>query len=180
MGFVKLQADRRLGRAYAGLLPFVEGLYHMGYISKEVYEAHIKRYSEPLETRDFKAEQVDPKTKEITEKLEQTIQNFKSQWDYAPFKSKVYIIQKALKYQEQIPKAKQFLEWLKNEKFHIEPKDIETIKGISTHPDLFNDPMVKLYKEKWLLEILLCSDQIPEAKAFFDRETLEQKVNANE
>lgn len=47
-GFIQIQADRDLGRSYAGLLPFVEGLYHLGYISKEVYDAHFKKYSEPL------------------------------------------------------------------------------------------------------------------------------------
>ena len=50
IGFIKLQADKRLGRSYAGLLPFTEGLFRMGYISKEVYEEHIKKYSEPLES----------------------------------------------------------------------------------------------------------------------------------
>lgn len=47
-GFIKLQADKNLGRAYAGLLPYVEGLYRMGYISKEVYDFHFKKYSEPM------------------------------------------------------------------------------------------------------------------------------------
>jgi len=46
--FIRLQADKDLGRSYAGLLPYVEGLYRMGYITKDVYEAHVKRYSEPL------------------------------------------------------------------------------------------------------------------------------------
>ena len=46
--FIKLQADKGLGRSYAGLLPLVEGLYHMGYLSKEVYEEHVKKYSQPL------------------------------------------------------------------------------------------------------------------------------------
>jgi len=48
LGFVRLQADKGLGRSYAALLPFVEGLYHMGYISKEVYEQHARKYSQPL------------------------------------------------------------------------------------------------------------------------------------
>ena len=46
--FVKLQADKDLGRSYAGLLPYVEGLYHLGYLSKEVYEKQFAKYSEPL------------------------------------------------------------------------------------------------------------------------------------
>lgn len=44
--FIKLQADRDLGRSYAGLLAFVEGLYRLGYITKEVYEVHFKKYNE--------------------------------------------------------------------------------------------------------------------------------------
>lgn len=49
-GFIRLQADKGLGRSYAGLLPFVEGLFRLGYISKEVYEEHVKKYSAPLES----------------------------------------------------------------------------------------------------------------------------------
>jgi hypothetical protein len=46
--FIKLQADKDLGRSYAGLLPFVEGLYAMGYIDEQVYVQHKERYSAPL------------------------------------------------------------------------------------------------------------------------------------
>jgi hypothetical protein len=49
--FIKLQADRELGRSYAGLLPFVEGLYTMGYLSKEEYMAHQERYNTKLEDK---------------------------------------------------------------------------------------------------------------------------------
>jgi hypothetical protein len=48
LAFIKLQSDRGLGRSYAALTPFVEGLYSLGYISKEVYEVHKQRYSAPL------------------------------------------------------------------------------------------------------------------------------------
>jgi len=47
-GFIKLQADKGLGRSFAGLLPFTEGLYRLGYISEEVYEQHLRKYSKPL------------------------------------------------------------------------------------------------------------------------------------
>lgn len=46
--FIKLQADKDLGRSYAGLLPFVEGLYAMGYINEQVYVQHKEKYSVPL------------------------------------------------------------------------------------------------------------------------------------
>jgi len=48
-GWLKLQVDKDLGRTYAGLLLFTEGLYQLGYINKEVYEQHQKKYSQPLE-----------------------------------------------------------------------------------------------------------------------------------
>ncbi len=36
--FIKLQADKGLGRSYAGLLSFTSGLYYLGYLSKIDYE----------------------------------------------------------------------------------------------------------------------------------------------
>jgi hypothetical protein len=51
VAFIRLQADKTIGRSYAGLLPFVEGLYHMGYINKDVYQAHVLKYSEKLVTK---------------------------------------------------------------------------------------------------------------------------------
>ena len=48
VAFIRLQADRAVGRSYAGLLPFVEGLFHMGYINREVYEKHVQKYSDKL------------------------------------------------------------------------------------------------------------------------------------
>ena len=55
-GFTKLMADKCLGRAFAGLLPFIEGLYQMGYISKDTYEAHVEKYSIPLYVEESKPE----------------------------------------------------------------------------------------------------------------------------
>lgn len=48
LGFIKLQADRKLGRSYAGKLAFVEGLFHLGYLSKQNYENYVKKYSQGL------------------------------------------------------------------------------------------------------------------------------------
>jgi hypothetical protein len=48
VALIRLQADKGLGRSYAGLLPFVEGLYHMGYINLDVYQKHVAKYSESL------------------------------------------------------------------------------------------------------------------------------------
>jgi len=46
--FIKLQSDKGLGRSYAGLLGFVEGLYHMGYLTDGEHEEHAKKYSVSL------------------------------------------------------------------------------------------------------------------------------------
>lgn len=48
VGFNKLMGDKELGRSYAGLLCFTEGLYRHGYISEQQYRNHKKRYSVPL------------------------------------------------------------------------------------------------------------------------------------
>lgn len=45
---VRLQADKQLGRSYPVLYALNEGLYKLGYISKEVHEIYEKRYSEKL------------------------------------------------------------------------------------------------------------------------------------
>lgn len=44
----KLQADKCLGRSYAGLRVYTEGIYRLGYISKDCYEAHVEKYEKPL------------------------------------------------------------------------------------------------------------------------------------
>ncbi len=46
--FSKLQADKCLGRSFAGLRAFTEGIYRLGYISKDSYEAHVEKYEVPL------------------------------------------------------------------------------------------------------------------------------------
>jgi len=47
MAFVRLQADKNLGRSFAGLLSFVEGLHQMGYITEAQYLRYQKKYSTP-------------------------------------------------------------------------------------------------------------------------------------
>jgi hypothetical protein len=69
LGFVKLQADKSLGRSYAALLPFVEGLHAMGYISDEVYREHTARYSKPLVVQKTIVEAAEDKTQELNKVL---------------------------------------------------------------------------------------------------------------
>jgi hypothetical protein len=53
VGFIKLQADKGLGRSFAGQLAFNTGLYNLGYLSKEDYEQLAKKYSQGLITEDY-------------------------------------------------------------------------------------------------------------------------------
>lgn len=49
MAFTRLRADKGLGRSFAGLLCFIEGLHNMGYIGDQDYRRYRKRYSTPLD-----------------------------------------------------------------------------------------------------------------------------------
>jgi hypothetical protein len=86
-GFIRLQADKGLGRSYAGLLPFTEGLFRLGYISKEVYEEHFKKYSTPLvvekpETNVSSLEQ--QKAKQLLAHKDWQFKEMLAQWDLHP------------------------------------------------------------------------------------------------
>ena len=48
LSLVKLQADRNLGRSYAGLLALAEGLYQLGYLDKANHDQVAEKYSIPL------------------------------------------------------------------------------------------------------------------------------------
>ena len=104
-GFIRLQAAKGLGRSFAGLLPFVEGLFRLGYITQEVYEAHIKRYSQPLVTeKPLSLAQL--KTKESLAKITKEFSNVIAQWDTMNVKAKDYWFKKAEEYRDTVPNAK--------------------------------------------------------------------------
>jgi hypothetical protein len=98
-GWVKLQADRDLGRTYAGLLPFVEGLYRLGYISKEVYDENIKKYSEPLNATEKTILEDQDQIKSLKEK-DMQFKGMLEAWDIPHLKSnwRQYAIAEAKKY----------------------------------------------------------------------------------
>jgi hypothetical protein len=73
--FIRLQADKDLGRSYAGLLPWVEGMYHFGYLSEQEYQENVKRYSEPLTKKESDRES--PEAKRERELLESKDSVFK-------------------------------------------------------------------------------------------------------
>lgn len=47
---IQFQAQNSLGRSYACLLIFVEGMHSLGLIDDDVYTFYKQRYSKPLET----------------------------------------------------------------------------------------------------------------------------------
>lgn len=108
-GFIKLQADKNLGRSYAGLLPFIEGLFKLGYISQEVYESHIKKYSVPL-TEDNKPTIEKLQAKSEHDELVKQFSNIIKDWSNMKAKSKGYWVKKAREHQADIPNAKLILE----------------------------------------------------------------------
>ena len=115
--FIKLQADKGLGRSFAGLLPFVEGLHNLGYISKEVYEEHRKRYSQPLVAeKPLTLKQL--KKKESIAKLTKEFSNVIKQWDTMNVKAQQYWIKKASEHRDSVPNAKLLL-GLRREKVFV-------------------------------------------------------------
>jgi len=80
VAFIKLQADRGLGRSYAALLPFVEGLRAMGYISENVYREHVNRYSQPLLVQKTISEVVDTQADQLNRAMGMAV----DQWNEHP------------------------------------------------------------------------------------------------
>lgn len=105
LAFIKLQAEKGLGRSYAGLLPFVEGLHQMGFITDKVYETHKAKYSEPLVAKkQLTLSQL--KQKETIEQVAKEFSDVINQWDSMKPEAKKYYIEKAKKYKEKVPNAK--------------------------------------------------------------------------
>jgi len=112
--FIKLQADKNLGRSYAGLLPFVEGLYQLGYLSKKEYEKRVRKYSKSLDEMEKENE---PLTKEQLEKekklkdLEKQFSMVIEQWNLHPsLEWRLRWVKKAKEWKDKIPSAKALLD----------------------------------------------------------------------
>lgn len=130
LGFIKLQADKELGRSFAALLPFTEGLYRMGYISEEVYEAHKKRYSEPLTTENeaqknqrLRREQC---VKRETEELNKQFGMVADQWESHTSKEWRRTWIKKAKQHLDVPNAKLILELAQSKETTLEDSIILT------------------------------------------------------
>jgi len=112
--FIKLQADKGLGRSYAGLLPFVEGLYQLGYLSKKEYEKRVKKYSKSLDEMEKENK---PLTKEQLEKekklkdLEKQFSMVIEQWNLHPsLEWRLRWVKQAKEWKDKIPSAKALLD----------------------------------------------------------------------
>lgn len=79
--FIRLQADKGLGRSYAGLLPFVEGLYRLGYLTKEEYEEHFKKYSQELKDEAKPLTKSDLEKQDKLQQTEKILTEAYKQWD---------------------------------------------------------------------------------------------------
>jgi hypothetical protein len=109
VAFIKVQADKGVGRSYAGLLPFVEGLYHMGYINRDVYQAHVAKYSERLTQN----KQLTLAETQEMEKNKQQARYFKAvadQWQSLTPQQQQTHLKRALEARTKIPAAELVIE----------------------------------------------------------------------
>lgn len=81
MGFIKLQADKGLGRSFAGLLAFTTGLFEMGYISKAEYLRFKARYSTPLDKEPQQLTLAETPMQNELNKLDKTFSDVLAQWN---------------------------------------------------------------------------------------------------
>lgn len=104
--FIRLQADKGLGRSYAGLLALTEGLHCLGYLSEDEHAIYVKRYSRKLTEQKTALTLQQTKEKEARIKLEKQFSDIIKQWSTMKQSSRDYYMKKALDNKEIIPNAK--------------------------------------------------------------------------
>jgi hypothetical protein len=103
---VKLQADKELGRSYAGLLAFTEGLHTLGYLEKADYERLREKYSQGLEKEQPLTFEQLQKQKEI-DKMAKKFSMVLDQWHMHPdSKWRDYWLREAEAWKDKVPNAK--------------------------------------------------------------------------
>ncbi|RLI44854.1 hypothetical protein DRO64_03315 [Candidatus Bathyarchaeota archaeon] len=82
LALIRLQADKGLGRSFAGLLALTEGLYRLGYLEEKEYTRLRKRYSIPLKEVivTYNAEEQLPPFKEALEEWDKRDKEWKLKW----------------------------------------------------------------------------------------------------
>jgi len=58
---IQFQATKKLGRSFAGLLIFIEGMKSLDLIDEDTYEYYKRRYDKPLEDSPIKVQVVKPR-----------------------------------------------------------------------------------------------------------------------
>ena len=98
---IKLQADRGLGHSFSAMLPFVEGMYQLGYLAKEDYEVYKAKYSVSLEDDANRPSLTEIRLRESKEqKYRQLNNHYKlviEQWDSLKVDAKYYHVKDAKK-----------------------------------------------------------------------------------
>jgi len=116
LSFIKLQADKSLGRSYAGLLAFVEGLHQMGYLNEEQYLAHKNRYSLPLDEEPRQLTLEETKKAQERKLLERRFAQVIDQWEIHKDKTwRKHWVQKAHEYGD-LTNAKKLLAFVEARK----------------------------------------------------------------
>jgi hypothetical protein len=118
MAFIKLQGDKGLGRSFAGLLAFNEGMHNLRYITDDEYEINKQKYSRKLieiePQKPLSLEQVNVK-KEL-DKMSRAFSEVLRQWNLTHndphWKEKWF--EKAEVWKDKIPSASMIID-LKNQ-----------------------------------------------------------------
>jgi len=61
--FIQFQAEHKLGKAYAGLLIFIEGMKSLKLIDGETYDFYKHKYNKPLQVSPIEIQPLKPKLK---------------------------------------------------------------------------------------------------------------------
>jgi hypothetical protein len=107
LGFIKFQADNKLGRSFAGQRIFIEGQYRLGYLPEADYEILKKRYSSSLAGLEQKPTFEQVKEKEKLSNLTKMFSMILDQWAIHPdmvWRKKWR--EEAEKWKEKVPNAK--------------------------------------------------------------------------
>lgn len=113
LALIKYQAQKELGRPYAGLLLITKQIYQEKLITKELYDIFVNRYSRKLVPENFKEQEIVMQKRELKVKLEnmnKTMGYALQEWGLHNVEWKIKWIEKARSFKDQIPNANLILE----------------------------------------------------------------------
>jgi len=114
LAFNRFMADKGFGKSFAGKRLLISGLFHEGYLDKEVYEKLSKFYDEHSLAKELELEEEKPQTikqvvkEEAITRYRKTLIMVSEQWDRLSAKAKDYHIKKAIELKD-FPEAKEIL-----------------------------------------------------------------------